>query len=236
MKPGFFKNEDLAECGMTARVLFAGLWCFADREGRLEDRPKRLKAEIFPYDNCDIDKELIKLAAAGFLLRYAVNGENYLQVLNFTKHQNPHVKENASTIPAPDLYGTRTGNSGTGPADSLLPITDSLNPLTVSPESGSRPMAGSKSKSIGTPLPDWIDISSWLEWELHRKEIKKKLTASAVKKQIAFLEKHKDNHVQIIEQSIRNGWTGLFEYSGSSGVTRKKTFADYENNLFKRKK
>jgi hypothetical protein len=37
------------------RLLFTGLWCLADREGRLEDRPAEIKAEIFSYDdNCAI--------------------------------------------------------------------------------------------------------------------------------------------------------------------------------------
>ena len=44
IKPGFFANENLAECDPLARLLFAGLWCLADREGRLEDRPKRIAA------------------------------------------------------------------------------------------------------------------------------------------------------------------------------------------------
>jgi len=42
IKPGFFRNEMLAECSPLARLLFAGLWCLADRFGRLEDRPKRI--------------------------------------------------------------------------------------------------------------------------------------------------------------------------------------------------
>ena len=55
IKPGFFLNDDLAECEPLARLLFAGLWCIADREGRLEDRPKRIKIEVLPYDNCDVN-------------------------------------------------------------------------------------------------------------------------------------------------------------------------------------
>ncbi len=129
LKPGFFKNEDLAACGMTARVLFAGLWCFADRMGRLDDRPKRIKAEVFPYDTVDVDAELSELDRAGFICRYEKNGTKYIQINNFTKHQNPHIKEQDSTIPAPDKHQASTGNSGTCPADSLNPITDSLNPI-----------------------------------------------------------------------------------------------------------
>ena len=38
LKPGFFTNEDLCELPAFGRLLFAGLWTIADREGRLEDR------------------------------------------------------------------------------------------------------------------------------------------------------------------------------------------------------
>ena len=46
LKPEFFKDEDLALLPFEARILYSGLWCYADREGRLEDRPKYLKADI----------------------------------------------------------------------------------------------------------------------------------------------------------------------------------------------
>ncbi|MDE2254178.1 MAG: hypothetical protein KGL42_07945 [Betaproteobacteria bacterium] len=137
LKPSFFTNEVLADIDPLGRLLFQGLWCHADREGRLEDRPKRLKAEILPYDQCDIDELLDALAARQFILRYQVEDQRFIQVLNFTKHQNPHVKEAGSLIPAPVKHSASTmrapckprarpGNSGTSPADSLLPLTSSF--------------------------------------------------------------------------------------------------------------
>ena len=101
IKPGFFTNDRLAECDPLARILFAGLWCIADRAGRLEDRPKRIKAELLPYDSCDADALIEQLAEGGFLERYEADGNRFIQVLNFAKHQNPHVKEAPSAIPAP---------------------------------------------------------------------------------------------------------------------------------------
>lgn len=50
IKPGFFKNELLAEMPPEIRLLFMGLWCIADREGRFEERPKKIKMELFPCD------------------------------------------------------------------------------------------------------------------------------------------------------------------------------------------
>ena len=102
IKPGFFKNEVLAEMPFEARLLFIGLWTLADREGRMEDRPKRIRAEIFPLEFIDADPLLERLAQDGFIVRYAVDGAKFIQIENFTKHQMPHHKEVASVIPAPE--------------------------------------------------------------------------------------------------------------------------------------
>lgn len=101
LKPGFFKNEELAELGPLAMLLFEGLWCLADKEGRLEDRPKRIKAEIFPYFDADVDALLNALSTRGFVVRYEAAGSRVMQVVNFCKHQRPHSNEVASIIPEP---------------------------------------------------------------------------------------------------------------------------------------
>ncbi len=106
IKPAFFMNDELAEIDPLGRLLFIGLWTIADREGRLEDRPARIKVETLPYDNCDVDELLNELAKRDFIRRYEVDGVRYIQVTNFSKHQNPHRNERQSEIPAPDLHST----------------------------------------------------------------------------------------------------------------------------------
>src|SRR3990172_12750345 len=101
IKPSFFKNELLVELPVEARLLFIGLWTLADREGRLEDRPKRIKMEVFPGDDMNVDKALVDLHKAEFIQRYEVDGKKFIQVLNFVKHQKPHHMEVASVIPPP---------------------------------------------------------------------------------------------------------------------------------------
>lgn len=103
IKPAFFKNEDLVELGFDVRLLFIGLWTLADREGRLEDRPVKIKMELFPADSVDIDSGLAALHSKGFIKRYQVEGKRYLQINAFAKHQNPHPKEAASVIPDSSL-------------------------------------------------------------------------------------------------------------------------------------
>lgn len=124
IKPGFFKNETLAECSPLGRILFAGLWCLADRAGRLEDRPKRIRAEVLPYDDGSVDEMLTELHRAGFILRYQVDEQRFIQVLNFAKHQNPHHREAESTIPAPVDDGPRAEQGNDEPRASLALSSD----------------------------------------------------------------------------------------------------------------
>jgi len=100
IKPGLFKNELLGVADPLLTILFASLWCLADKEGRLEDRPLRIKAETFPYrDNLDVNGYLTQLSRLGFIRRYEVDAKQYIQVLEFKKHQTPHHTEKGSVIP-----------------------------------------------------------------------------------------------------------------------------------------
>ena len=128
IKPGIMCNEDVAECDFATRLLFIYLWMLADREGRLEDRPRRIRVQSFPYDHdLDIDSMLSSLHEKRLILRYQVDGNKYIQILNFKKHQTPHVKERGSTIPAPEK---EVSSTSVAPPDSLTTdslTTDSLN-------------------------------------------------------------------------------------------------------------
>lgn len=151
IKPGFFANDLLAEVHPLGRLLFAGLWTLADREGRLEDRPKKIKTQILPYDDCDADMLLEELANREFIRRYASGGLHVIQITNWHKHQNPHVKEPASTMPAPDESDARTvllrGESGSSSEKApdqvgLAPVEDDarIGPAPKAAEAGPVPV------------------------------------------------------------------------------------------------
>lgn len=190
IKPGFFLNDKLAECEPLARLLFSGLWCIADREGRLEDRPKRIKAEVLPYDNCNVDDLLNQLKDHKFILRYEVDGEKYIQIINFKKHQNPHIKEAPSIIPPPLELETESADSiipssneqepapdehhtsavqepeqnSSFPADSLNLIPDSLNPHTdsmcIPEQSSDAPAEQSTKKPEKIKYADFVSLTN----------------------------------------------------------------------------
>ena len=148
IKPGFFTNEDLAENDPLGRLLFAGLWTIADYRGNIEWRPKRIKAQILPYDDCDIHRLTINLDKSGFVRFYSDGEKIYLHICNFAEHQNPHKneREKGSDIPEytetmrqavdlkgltiiPDKIAINPDKNGTAPADSLKLIPDSINPI-----------------------------------------------------------------------------------------------------------
>lgn len=101
IKPEFFLDDELADLPALTRLLFIGLWTEADREGRLEDRPRRLKAALLPYDDCNVDEMLDALARGGFIVRYEVEGVRYIAIRTFSVHQRPHAREVESSIPPP---------------------------------------------------------------------------------------------------------------------------------------
>lgn len=72
-------------------------------------------------------------------------------------------------------------------------------------------------------LPDWVDLNVWCDFTTYRKQIKKPMTLRAKELLISKLEGMKengDNPNEVLEQSIMNGWQGIFPLKKDA---RKKT-------------
>lgn len=156
IKASFFTHDKLADNCPLGRLLFIGLWTIADHKGELEWRAKRIKAQILPYDECDIEKLAINLERNGFIRFYSVQGSSYVHIVNFSKHQNPHPNEKKKGSDVPpiahrddvdssqdidltdiainhDKITSETVKIGSAPADSCFLIPDSLSLI---PDSG----------------------------------------------------------------------------------------------------
>lgn len=103
IKPEFFKHSDLfdleQETKLPIRISYAGLWTCCDREGRFKWRPRELKIDILPYDDCEFSRVLDALATRGFIVKY---GE-YGFIPAWKSHQFINNKEPQSQIPEPFL-------------------------------------------------------------------------------------------------------------------------------------
>lgn len=224
IKPGIMANEDLAELEPMERLLFIYLWMLADREGRLEDRPKRIKAEALPYDSVDADQMLENLAKAGFIHRYEVAGAKLIQVLNFAKHQTPHVREQASSLPgiAGESPKEEQGTAKVVPehhqgSDEQSPGSpDSLIPDSLIPEEEHVDAGASTAGLLGDDQPVQLDR---IPYEQLR-ELYNRILGGTLKRCMGITDDHR-KHIRaahnlkldgvfIVREGGLSFWEGLF--------------------------
>jgi hypothetical protein len=125
-------------------ILFEALWCLADREGRLDDRPAKIvKGFAFPYRNVeDPDGMLQWLHDHGFIVRYWVRGKRYIQISTWKDHQDIHPHEARSVIPA-------------------IPVDNKMSlDVMTSPDNGGRTSANVRFKNPLTSFPSYPSFPS----------------------------------------------------------------------------
>jgi uncharacterized phage protein (TIGR02220 family) len=90
ISPEFWTDEKLGLMPVEARLLFMGLVSNADDAGRLPGNTLLVKSMVFPYDNYSVNKidEWLKLLCQqNLIIRYKIDSQTYIQVVNFLKHQ-----------------------------------------------------------------------------------------------------------------------------------------------------
>lgn len=232
IKPEFFKHDGIASLPPLVRILFIGLWGMADCEGRLEDRPLRIKAEVLPYDDLDVEAALSKLADSKFIVRYhaEANGEpiSLIQVASFRKHQRITGKEaeQQSRFPAPEEVTPKRkreasvkqpGNTG---ATTETTGREGKGKEGKGTEGKDGAPAPSASPEVSLPIPLLLNtpefVSVWTRWVAIRKASKSRPKTpwnEFFAEQLRWLEKlgSVEAATESVSQSIRNGWQGLFE-------------------------
>ncbi len=88
------------------RLLFIGMWNFADDEGLIKAHPSYLKANIFPYDDNlkpeSIEKALQNFESKGMVYRYSNNNQKYIWIIKFRVYQRID-KPQKPTNPLPSI-------------------------------------------------------------------------------------------------------------------------------------
>jgi hypothetical protein len=235
IKPSLFKNELLGVEDPLLTLLFISLWTLADKRGRLEDRPLRIKAETFPYrENIDINGYLTELQRLGFICRYTVDGKAYIQVENFEKHQAPHKTEKESEIPPPPPTEEKTPlktdscsltvkpplNDGEKteplPPDSLIPDSSNTDSGFIDSPAEPEPQAAA-TKKIPLDYSPWPDMPSkqvMTDWKAMRKRKRADVNQTVIDRLAKQLHVAVANGMTVDEClgiCVEKGWTG-FEY------------------------
>src|SRR5690242_2251136 len=90
IKPEFPQSETTGRLSRDARLLFIQLWTVVDDEGRTRAASRMLASLLYPYDDDApklIEDWLAELERQDCIRRYDVDGDRYLEIVNWLKHQ-----------------------------------------------------------------------------------------------------------------------------------------------------
>lgn len=106
IKPELWASEQVISCSPLSRLLFIGLWNYCDDNGVHQASYIRIKAEVFPGDNLDINeiKNCINELINNRLIReYMVDDIAYWIVTGWKKHQRIDKPTYRHPLPQSDL-------------------------------------------------------------------------------------------------------------------------------------
>ena len=109
IKPEFWRSPDITSLNWDDRLVFIGLWSYVDDNGVGEDRISLIVADLFADDLARDARETLarvsesveRLSEAGRIIRYSVDGRDYLEISNWLKHQRID-KPNKARLPQHD--------------------------------------------------------------------------------------------------------------------------------------
>lgn len=137
IKPEFFTSDDICALSPRARLLYIGLWCEADREGRLVWAPRGFKRRYLPDDDCDVEALCRELTDRTLVRLY---GDGLAVIPTFATHQHVNPRESASKLapPPPGLHApSRSGSPPAGPSR-----TSDASPSVTDAQGGKEPKEG----------------------------------------------------------------------------------------------
>lgn len=177
IKPGFFENEVMGQLPFATQLMCISMYQCADREGRMEDLPIRIKAYAFRYRTDvsvdDVDGWLGELAAAKFITRYESGGVKYISINNFGKHQYFSHKEPPSVIPAPPSSGNEQVSDK--PRTRPRRVSDKPRSGTLDNNKGQQVHIPQSETSLGL-----VSDSGFLEfWKIYPRKVGKPIAKKA---------------------------------------------------------
>jgi hypothetical protein len=90
IKPEFPHSETVGRLSRDARLLFIQLWTLVDDAGRTRASSRLLASLLYPFDDdvpALLPAWLAELESGGFLYLYQAEGNQYLEICNWLKHQ-----------------------------------------------------------------------------------------------------------------------------------------------------
>ena len=97
-------SEKVNSLSLFGRLLYTWMIPHADDFGRLPGSPAKVRALVVPMADetvKDVEEALADMHKKGLIIWYEVNGEKFIQITNFEKHQQGLHKRTKSKFPEP---------------------------------------------------------------------------------------------------------------------------------------
>lgn len=203
LKPELWLSPQVMNLTHSSRLMFLGLITQADDEGRGLADTRRLKAAVFPGDDCklsDIESWLAEVSTQRLCLLYdGPNGRLY-QLTGWHHQKVP--KAQPSNYPPPTGFVPKHSDNGVGT------VPHHSSGIGRKGEEG----IGEEGRKEGREAPsvDGLDLSAWDVWSAYRIEIRRPLKQASIPAAQRKLAAFGAEQSAVVEQSIANGWQGLF--------------------------
>jgi hypothetical protein len=146
ISPDFWTWEAIIDCKPMTRLLFIGLWTFADDGGVQPLRPRTIRMQVFPGDTIENHRMramIDELAAHGLVRIYEVDGVEYVAIVAWDQIQRvgKHARRRYPPLPSPRASGEKVpsvSEADEGSAMALASPSDQSKP-EQSPPTGLGP-------------------------------------------------------------------------------------------------
>lgn len=211
LKESIRTSDSINELSWFEEVLFYRLIVSCDDYGRFDGRLAIIKGTCFPLKNVtnkNIEDALNKLVSVGLVRHYIVEEKPYLQLPAWQSHQNIRAKK--SRYPGPEDGEKITPDGIYKHLHTDANICNHMQANVPVIQSNTNPNQNTESKSYtGDARLD----AAFEEYIRFRKLTKKPMTDRAIQLALSKLQKISsdvDEQIAILNQSIMNGWSGLY--------------------------
>lgn len=241
IKPELARHEGLyeleIETGLPIRFAWALLPTVCDREGRFRWRPRDLKLDILPYDECDFSRVLDAWLTRGQVVKYRVGRDWYGWVPTFGKHQSVNNKEPPSSLPSVDEAEEVCDERKQQVTDATPTREQRDDDASVTRDErvcghASLEGKGREGKRKGMQkdasatrrelvLHDTLPRENWQQWLERRRAKRWPVDDLTLSKQLEVLAPYDTATQQrMLNDSIQAGWQGIFPPKGNGNGLR----------------
>jgi hypothetical protein len=149
-------------------------------------------------------------------MRYAVEGKVYGCIPSWDKHQHKNTREPDSTIPGPDDELAEQVHAPAEASASTSQGECNAKGIGKGREGKGREGACMHAHMLAHDTPG-LDRTTFDRWIAYRRELGKPYKPSSIEAAAVELAKHGTDQAAVVQQSIANGWQGLFALKRPNG-------------------